>query len=46
MSAFATTDRPSVGEVNGLVNGIAYHNTRHDQDGGVDEVDWTEPSVS
>ena len=31
---FATVDRPSVGEFNGLVNGTAYHNARHDQDGG------------
>ncbi len=34
------TDRPSVGEVNGLVNGIAYHNSRHEQEGGVETVDW------
>lgn len=45
MTAFATTDRPAVGEFNGLVNGIAYHNERHNQDGGVDEVDWTEPGL-
>lgn len=36
-----TIDRPSVGESNGLVNGIAYHNDRHNQEGGVDDVDWT-----
>jgi hypothetical protein len=35
-----TTNRPSVGEVNGLVDGIAYHNTRYDQEGGVETVDW------
>ena len=45
MTAFATTNRPTVGEVNGLVNGIAYHDTRHNQEGGVDEVDWTEPGL-
>jgi len=46
MTAFATTDRPSVGEFNGLVNGIAYHNNRHEQDGGVDKVDWTAPGLT
>lgn len=45
MNAFATTDRRAVGEMNGLVNGIEYHNTRHTQDGGVDQVDWTEPGL-
>jgi hypothetical protein len=40
-----TVDRPAVGEVNGLVNGIAYHNERHNQADGVDEVDWTEPGL-
>ena len=35
-----TTDRPSVGEVNGLVYGIAYHDARHAQKGGVETVDW------
>lgn len=35
-----TIDRPSVGEVNGLVNGIAYHNSRYEQEGGVETVDW------
>lgn len=45
MNAFETTDRRDVGEMNGLVNGIAYHNTRHNQEGGVDEVDWTEPGL-
>jgi hypothetical protein len=35
-----TTDRPSVGEVNGLVDGIAYHNSRYDQGGGIETVDW------
>jgi hypothetical protein len=38
-------DRPAVGEFNGLVNGIEYHNSRHAQEGGVDEVDWTEPGL-
>jgi len=41
----ATTNRPSVGEVNGLVNGIAYHNSRHEQEDGVATVDWTEPGL-
>ena len=45
MNNFATTDRPSVGEFNGLVNGIAYHNERHNQEGGVDKVEWTEPGL-
>lgn len=41
MNTSATTDRPSVGEINGLVNGIAYHNERHGQEGGVKTVCWT-----
>jgi hypothetical protein len=45
MNAYATTDRPAVGEFNGLVNGIAYHNDRHSQDDGVDQVDWTETGL-
>lgn len=40
-----TVDRPTVGEVNGLVNGIAYHDARHNQEDGLDEVDWTEPGL-
>jgi len=36
-----TIDRPSVGETNGLVNGIAYHKERNSQVGGVESVDWT-----
>lgn len=36
-----TIDRADVGEMNGLVNGIEYHNNRHNQDGGVDKVCWT-----
>jgi hypothetical protein len=44
-TAFATTDRPAVGEFNGLVNGIAYHNTRSDQERGVETVCWTEPGL-
>ena len=43
--SYATMDRPAVGEFNGLVNGIEYHNSRHAQEGGVDEVDWTEPGL-
>jgi len=45
MTSFATTDRPSVGEFNGLVNGIAYHDDRHSQEGGVETVDWTCPGL-
>ena len=45
MTAFATTDRPAVGEFNGLVNGIAYHKERHAQDSGIDEVGWTTPGL-
>ena len=45
MTAFVTTDRPTVGEVNGLVNGIAYHNERHAQGGGIDSVCWTTPGL-
>ena len=40
-----TIDRPAVGESNGLVNGIEYHNSRHSQVGGVDTVDWTETGL-
>lgn len=40
-----TTDRPSVGEMNGMVNGQAYHGARHDQEGGIETVDWTEPGL-
>jgi hypothetical protein len=36
----ATVDRNDVGEVNGLVDGIAYHKERHSQ-GPVNSVDWT-----
>jgi hypothetical protein len=36
-----TVDRPSVGEVNGLANGISYHNDRYNQEGDVETVDWT-----
>lgn len=46
MNTFATTDRPAVGEFNGLVNGIAYHGERHSQEGGVESVDWTEPGLT
>lgn len=41
----ATMNRPAVGEVNGLVNGIAYHNDRHSQEDGVEKVFWTEPGL-
>ena len=40
-----TTNRPAVGEVNGLVNGITYHGDRHSQDGGIDKVCWTAPGL-
>lgn len=40
-----TIDRPCVGEVNGLVNGIAYHSARHNQESGIETVDWTEPGL-
>lgn len=40
-----TTDRPAVGEVNGLVNGISYHDERHSQEGGVETVCWTTPGL-
>ena len=43
--SFATVDRPAVGEVNGLVNGQAYHAERHAQVGGVEKVYWTEPGL-
>lgn len=36
-----TIDRKDVGEINGLVNGLAYHKQRHEQDGGVNKVCWT-----
>jgi len=45
MTAFQTIDRRSVGEFNGLVDGIAYHNERHQQEGGVEVVDWTTPGL-
>ena len=45
MTAFATTDRPAVGEVHGLVNGIEYHRERHKQEGGVETVYWTVPGL-
>jgi hypothetical protein len=43
---YATTDRPEVGEFNGLVDGIKYHENRHAQDGGVDAVCWTTPGLT
>jgi hypothetical protein len=33
------TDRPDVGETNGLVDGIAYHDARHKQE-VIEKVDW------
>lgn len=39
-----TTDRPAVGETNGLVDGIAYHNSRHEQE-NIDKVCWTTPGL-
>lgn len=41
---FMTTDRPDVGEFNGLVNGIEYHKDRHAQ-GEIETVDWIEPGL-
>ena len=32
-------DRPEVGEVNGLVDGISYHNERHKQK-NIEKVSW------
>jgi hypothetical protein len=40
-----TTDRPAIGEFNGLVDGIAYHKNRNTQQGGVEVVDWTTPGL-
>jgi hypothetical protein len=42
----ATTNRPSVGEVNGLVNGFIYHDERHSQEGGIETVDWIAPGLT
>jgi hypothetical protein len=44
-SSSSTVNRPAVGEVNGLVNGISYHGERHGQEGGIETVDWTEPGL-
>lgn len=41
--AFETTDRPNVGEFNGLVDGNAYHNARRENHGG--SVCWTTPGL-
>lgn len=41
MNAFAMTDRPDVGETNGLVNGQAYH----DEFKNARTVDWTEKGL-
>lgn len=40
-----TIDRPTIGEFNGLVNGIEYHKERHAQEGGVTTVRWTCPGL-
>jgi hypothetical protein len=40
-----TTDRPSIGESNGLVDGIEYHKARHLQKDGVNSVCWTTPKL-
>lgn len=40
-----TTDRPDVGETNGLVNAQAYHQARQAQEGGVETVDWDTPGL-
>jgi hypothetical protein len=42
----ATMNRPAVGEMNGLVSGLAYHDDRHSQDGGIETVNWTEPGLT
>lgn len=39
-----TTDRPEVGEFNGLVDGIAYHDNRH-ANGAPRRVDWRTPGL-
>lgn len=39
------TDRPEVGERAGLVDGLAYHRERHEQEGGVATVDWATPGL-
>ena len=38
MNQYDTMDRPGVGEVNGLVNGPAYHRARNENHGGT--VPW------
>ncbi len=43
--SYMTTDRPDVGESNGLVNGHVYHDNRHNQEDGIDTVSWTEPGL-
>lgn len=39
-----TTDRPAVGEFNGLVNGPEYHKARMANHGG--KVSWTTPGLT
>lgn len=41
MQSFTTVDRPTVGEENGLVDGISYHRAR----GATRRVPWTEPGL-
>lgn len=43
-AAPATIDRNCYGAIerNGLANGQAYHSERHEQEGGIETVDWTE----
>lgn len=41
MNPYLTTDRPDIGETNGLVNGIAYQAEYAD----ARVVDWTEPHL-
>jgi len=42
---YATMDRRDVGEMNGLVDGNAYHKARRSQEGGVPSVDWKTPGL-
>ena len=37
-------DRPAVGELNGLSNGLEYHKDRH-ANGPVERVDWSTPGL-
>ena len=44
MNVNATMNRPEVGETNGLINAIGYHDSRHAQ-GEIKSVYWTEPGL-